>query len=954
MEAHVALGLRRALAVALAFWTAFGANAGLANPHGGVVRGGAAQIVGEGTANVEVFQRSSSALLSWEQFNIEKGEKTTFHQPSVDAVAINRTLQTDASRIFGSLVANGHVYLINPNGFLFGPDATVNTRALLATTTADGKQLAARYGFDPSATAAPGAKIENLGRLESGPGGFIYLLAPDVENGASGVIVSPEGEIEIAAGATVYLTDRADGHGLAVEYTAPAGGSAVNLGQIVADGGLVRVKAGLIRQAGVVEADSVREQDGRIELVASNTLSVEDGSRTIASGGADAGSDAGTIYVWADDAARVESGAVLDASASAPGAAGGKVEVSAGGEVALGGEIRVGGGAGGRGGELVVDPDQLTVTDATQVAGAGRVLLSADQKIDVAAPISLAGAGDPADPRQSLTLRSGGDIEFQPGAAIREDGDGSKVWDVDVVAGADLARPVDATSPEADLFALDTNRTGKLPGDVRLDGNGAGVQLTDGNLTVRSTGSLVLEDGTQLSNVRGDIDVEVGDSVLFRARQHSARDTVIENGSGDIRITAQNDVRLQPVPAPVGAIDPDAAFRGDAAIRTRGVTGTDASGNTTISDGGSITIWAKDGSVDAGLGNRWLEPGPYFGPDDPFLRLLGFPPAPDFDGMPVVRAATGDPTDFSSAAFEDGILGIGTEAGGDVTVIAGQDIVTRASNALLLRSGGTASGAGTSYDGAHVGSFGVPVSIQTEPLTGWVGAVDLPGAPQSHVTLIAGRNLTGDFAVRNGVLSALAGYALPAGTPSVADLADLSRAALRARLELSAGATASNTTGWVGTLRDPITFEITQGSVDALAANGIALRTALNPSLALPPIRQQVLSYGSGDGLRLEAETGDVLLLGNEITPTSSTIPRAAVLPPTLEVVTHDPGTGERPGDVVLLNDFLLAPSATGNLSIEAAGKVRTANASASDIPAVTSVTAEVGGVGPRDRKSVV
>ncbi len=101
--------------------------------------------------------------------------------------------------------------------------------------------------------------------------------------------------------------------------------------------------------------------------------------------------------------------------------------------------------------------------------------------------------------------------------------------------------------------------------------------------------------------------------------------------------------------------------RGNAAIRTRGVLGTDSQGQTTVTDGGSIVIQAGR-DVDAGVGNRWLEPGPNLSPEGylGFAEELGLPPdfvPPDFDPLPVVR---------------NGILGIGTEAGGDVTIVAGR------------------------------------------------------------------------------------------------------------------------------------------------------------------------------------------------------------------------------------------------------------------------------------------
>jgi filamentous hemagglutinin family protein len=39
---------------------------------------------------------------------------------------LNRVLGTDGSRILGQLNANGQVFILNPNGVLFGANAQVN------------------------------------------------------------------------------------------------------------------------------------------------------------------------------------------------------------------------------------------------------------------------------------------------------------------------------------------------------------------------------------------------------------------------------------------------------------------------------------------------------------------------------------------------------------------------------------------------------------------------------------------------------------------------------------------------------------------------------------------------------------------------------------------------------------------------------------------------------------
>jgi filamentous hemagglutinin family protein len=68
-----------------------------------------------------INQSTDQVIINWNTFNIGKDAHVQFIQPSADSSALNRVLSVGASNIFGQLTSNGNVFLINPNGILFGP-----------------------------------------------------------------------------------------------------------------------------------------------------------------------------------------------------------------------------------------------------------------------------------------------------------------------------------------------------------------------------------------------------------------------------------------------------------------------------------------------------------------------------------------------------------------------------------------------------------------------------------------------------------------------------------------------------------------------------------------------------------------------------------------------------------------------------------------------------------------
>jgi filamentous hemagglutinin family protein len=87
-----------------------------------------------GRNRLTVNQTSQNTAINWNSFSIGAGNTVTFVQPNRNSIALNRVVGGDASVIMGNLNSNGQVFLINPNGVLFGRGAQVSVGGLVAST----------------------------------------------------------------------------------------------------------------------------------------------------------------------------------------------------------------------------------------------------------------------------------------------------------------------------------------------------------------------------------------------------------------------------------------------------------------------------------------------------------------------------------------------------------------------------------------------------------------------------------------------------------------------------------------------------------------------------------------------------------------------------------------------------------------------------------------------------
>lgn len=248
---------------------AFGAVA-YALPTGGVVAAGAATITG-GTTSTTITQSSANAAINWQSFGIAAGQTVQFLQPGSNSVALNRVLGADPSGIFGNLSANGKVFLLNPNGVLFGSGAMVNVGGLVASTMSitDANFMAGRYAF----TDAGSGTVVNRGTINAADGGYVALMGKSVSN--QGVISARLGSVALAAGEAVTLDLAGDGM-LNVSVARGAVNALVeNGGLIRADGGRVLLTAQaagnllhtVVNNTGVIQAQTIENRQGTILLL---------------------------------------------------------------------------------------------------------------------------------------------------------------------------------------------------------------------------------------------------------------------------------------------------------------------------------------------------------------------------------------------------------------------------------------------------------------------------------------------------------------------------------------------------------------------------------------------------------------------------------------------------------------------------------------------------------------
>jgi filamentous hemagglutinin family protein len=566
---HRNIPLQRGVTGILVF--AFAANI-FANPTGMTVVSGSASAQQSGS-KLNVNVGSPTAVLNWSSFNIQPGEATTFIQPSANSVVVNNIGGASASQIYGSLQANGIVVLLNPSGFYFGPNSFVSTAGLVVST-AQVEPPPNSGGTWEFNGPPPLASIVNYGQINAGKGGSVFLIAENIEN--HGTINAPEGNLGLAAGQTVLLSDRPDGRGMSMKVTLPSG-SVDNFGNLIADGGTIFANAQVVNQNGFVQADSVQNQDGVIELVASDQLNLGANSKISARGDdSSPNSSGGNITLKSGNDFSDSLGSKIIATGGSQGGSGGNVEISAPNILSLNSKMDASAQPNSTAGKLFLDPDNIILdTSGGGSAGSGTVLagdnpgstldlnvydafvgfsqiiLQAKNNITLANGTFWSLSDATGTGSGQLTLEAGNNIIFEDGASIYD----ANSWSVTLKAGVNDFN-AGTVQPGLGSIYLNGGSGQNLSGAILL--NSGSIDLTAGMDIQIGSGSVATSGGGNISAtaVAGSVNTGTDTGGYTYNLASSRNDTLYQvdasfpgtlggistaNG-GDVNITAGLDI----------------------------------------------------------------------------------------------------------------------------------------------------------------------------------------------------------------------------------------------------------------------------------------------------------------------------------------------------------------------------------------------------------------------------
>ncbi|MCD8486774.1 MAG: CHAT domain-containing protein [Desertifilum sp.] len=534
---------------------------------------------------------------SFEQFGLSEGQIANFlSSPQIQNI-LGRVIGGDASIINGLIQVSGgnsNLFLINPAGILFGPNARLDVPAAFTATTATAIGFGENTWFNAfgdnqwsTLVGTPNAfqfnlphpgSIVNLGHLAVSPGQNLSLVGGSVIN--LGTLETPGGKVTLAAvpGEQVLRISQ-EGHLLSLDI--PVTETHLNPLSLPA----------LLTGNGLDHADSIRVNDrGQVVLSQSGVIIPNETGVAIASGSLNvSGTTGGEVNVLGD---RV---GLVSANINASGTNGG-------GTILIGGDYK-GQGTLPNATRTFVSRDSTLNADAVTQGDGGLVVVWADDTTQFLGNITARGG---------LEAGNGGFVEVSGKETLNFRGS------VDTSApngsvGTLLLDPATLTIidrgafefPEAGTQDPTLTAAGSiLAGDPDLGDNTVSwIAINDlgaaANVVLEATGDITIEDITGV-NFPAANDVVFLQLATGSLRVISTEGSIVFEDINDRIVTEGGAITLQ---APGGNITAGILHTIGAQNFTAGNVTVEAAGDITVNEirtgGGDIVVTSANGTIDA-------------------------------------------------------------------------------------------------------------------------------------------------------------------------------------------------------------------------------------------------------------------------------------------------------------------------------------------------------------------
>lgn len=245
-------------------------------PTGGTIMAGTGTI--ESIGNVmNIAQNTDKMVINWDDFSIANGNTVNFSQ-GTSGIALNNVIGNNLSEIAGSMNADGTIFLVNPNGILFGQGSQINVGSLVASTKPISQEdfLNGTYAFSGESVR----DVINKGSINLAEGGYIALVGDSIYNKGSITFAEDDAANTVAMAAAGSARLNISNDGIMLTASTPLANALIQNKQAIDVGsGKIIMTAqakdellGNVVNTAELKADSIKLEGSTISLLDANDL----------------------------------------------------------------------------------------------------------------------------------------------------------------------------------------------------------------------------------------------------------------------------------------------------------------------------------------------------------------------------------------------------------------------------------------------------------------------------------------------------------------------------------------------------------------------------------------------------------------------------------------------------------------------------------------------------------